>query len=137
MSIRKKLNSIKFNFVALKQETVDAFESVFADLSNVNVNRMNILQAGGADCIVSPANSFGMMDGGVDGPINYTLDNIDTRLVRPTIQKYFYGEQPVGTCVLFSTGNPKYKYLAHTPTMRRPLDVQNTHIAYTILYRGG
>lgn len=76
--------------------------------------------------------------GGGDGPINYGLNYIDSRLVRPYIQKHFYGEQPVGTCVLFETGMYNYKYLAHTPTMRIPRDVSdsnNPYLAFRALLR--
>ena len=124
------LDKIQFIVVGLKKEILDDLQKSFQDLPNFEFRRTNILQVTQADCIVSPANSYGLMDGGVDGPINYGLNYIDARIVRPYIQKYFYGEQPVGTCVIFETGQNNYRYLAHTPTMRIPTDVSNTQNPY-------
>ena len=48
-------------------------------------------------CVVSPANSYGSMDGGYDAAI---IDYFGIQLEK-AVQKYildnFYGEQPVGT----------------------------------------
>lgn len=125
-------DKLQFYIVDLNQSTVDAFKTAFGDLTNVSVERTNILSRA-ADCIVSPANSKGLMDGGVDGPINYALEHIDTRVVRPRIVKEYFGEQPVGTCMLIATGVARYPILAHTPTMRIPTDVSKTENAYTAM----
>lgn len=126
------VDKVQFYIVDLNQSIVDTFTTTFADLSNVSVERTNILSRA-ADCIVSPGNSKGLMDGGVDGPINYALNYIDTRVVRPRIMKEYYGEQPVGTCMFVATGVSRYPILAHTPTMRIPTDVSETENAYTAM----
>lgn len=125
-----ELKDLNFIVVGLKKDILDGLKQSFSDLPNFEFRRTNILQVTQADCIVSPANSFGMMDGGVDGPINYALNYIDKRMVRPYIQKWFHGEQPVGTCVIFPTGQTNYRYLAHTPTMVIPKDVTETRNPY-------
>lgn len=126
------IDKVRFTIVDLNTPRVATFKSVFADLPQFTVEKSNILSIP-ADCIVSPANSKGLMDGGVDGPINYALDHIDTRIVRPRIMKEFFGEQPVGTCMIVPTGVTRYPFLAHTPTMRTPEDVSDTHNAYTAM----
>lgn len=82
------------------------------------------------DCMVSAANSFGLMDGGVDLAITrffgYELmDRVQQRIIRD-----YLGEQPVGTSMLVETGHPAHPWLAHTPTMRVPLDIRGTDNVY-------
>ena len=124
------MENVTFNICCLSQSTVDDFTKVFADKPNFNVMRRNILQITKSDCIVSPGNSYGMMDGGVDRPINYALDYISERKIKPIIKQHFGGEQPVGTCVLVGTGNHNYPWLAHCPTMRCPRNIQGRDNAY-------
>lgn len=71
------------------------------------------------DCIVSPANSFGIMDGGYDLHLRDYFPSLQQN-VRVTVQSQFDGEQPVGTSVIVNTGDRKHPYCAHTPTMRYP-----------------
>ena len=73
--------------------------------------------------IVSPANSFGLMDGGFDAAIrNWYLLEFDTDIipiVQGEIAYKYYGEQPVGTSLpVFIPGTGSY--ILHTPTMWRP-----------------
>jgi len=83
-----------------------------------------------ADCIVSPANSFGYMDGGLDRAILYELgDHIQT-LVQNSIEEKFHGELPVGSSLIIETNSSKWPHLACAPTMRVPSDVSGTLNAY-------
>jgi len=87
------------------------------------------------DCVVSAANAFGLMDGGVDQCITdyFGVDmmhNVQNRI----IQEYA-GEQPVGTSLIVKglTNHKdihKMKYVAHTPTMRIPRDVMGSDNPY-------
>ncbi len=86
------------------------------------------------DCIVSPANSFGLMDGGVDMAITRffgfeLMDAVQSRIVRE-----YFGEQPVGTCMVVETGHAEHPYLAHTPTMRVPMDIRGTDNVYLAMF---
>ena len=125
------LRNIQFYFVDRNKDVVDTYGSVFRDLKNVTVHRGNILGQK-ADCIVSPGNSYGCMDGGVDKAINYTLNYI-SKDIKEIINNYYMGEQPIGTCLLIKVLEENYngyKYLAHTPTMRVPEDVSQNDNAY-------
>ncbi len=83
-----------------------------------------------AECLASPANSFGLMDGGMDAAItNYFGDQLQERVQRRIIDEY-YGEQPVGTSFIIKTHNDKIPYLAHSPTMRVPTDIRGTDNVY-------
>ncbi|MEJ1715111.1 phage tail protein, partial [Escherichia coli] len=75
----------------------EAFEQYFSDLPNAIVRHRPLQQLEGYDCIVSPANSFGMMDGGID---KYIVEKFGSQLmidVQNVIIKEYVGEQPVGT----------------------------------------
>ena len=123
------LYDIKIIFVDKNRDTADTVKEPFKDLLNVEVIRCDIAQIPYADCMVSPGNSYGLMDGGVDKTINLMLDDIQVR-VKDVINSVYYGEQPVGTCFFLETDNQKYQYLAHVPTMMKPKDISKTLNAY-------
>ena len=82
------------------------------------------------DCLVSPTNSFGLMDGGIDLAIrNYFGMKIQYN-TQKLIQKEFYGEQPIGTSIIVLTENEYHPFLAHTPTMRVPTNISQTENVY-------
>lgn len=86
------------------------------------------------DCLVSPANSFGLMDGGIDLAIrNYFGMRVQYN-VQKIIHKRYYGEQPVGTSFIALTENEEHPFLAHTPTMRIPLDISSTDNVYNAMF---
>lgn len=82
------------------------------------------------DCLVSPANSFGLMDGGIDlAIINFFGLQLEYR-VQAEIWRRYRGEQPVGTCLMVPTEEPRCPWLAHCPTMRVPRNVSETNNSY-------
>ena len=83
-----------------------------------------------ADAIVSPANSFGYMDGGFDAQITeYFGTSIQSR-VRKAIEDKHYGELNIGSCIEIPIQDKVYGSLYVTPTMRVPMDVHLTNNAY-------
>jgi len=83
-----------------------------------------------ADALVSPANSFGFMDGGIDLAYRrfFGLD-LQSR-VQAKIQNEFYGELPVGQATVVSTGHDAIPYLVAAPTMRVPDRIEDTVNVY-------
>lgn len=69
-------------------ELIEAWEADFVGLSNVTVRGGNILLVK-ADAIVSPANSFGFMDGGIDWSISEMLD----WKIQPIVQQAIRSKQ--------------------------------------------
>ena len=71
------LSTIKIHIVSLDENIVSIFNSIFTQTDskykNISVEYRNIAQCESFDCIVSPANSFGQMDGGIDGVLSYML----------------------------------------------------------------
>ena len=86
------------------------------------------------DCMVSAANSFGLMDGGVDAAITEFFGvSLMARVQRRILDEYL-GEQPVGTSLIVKTGHPKHPFIAHTPTMRVPMDISGTDKVYLAMW---
>ena len=86
------------------------------------------------DGIVSPGNSFGLMDGGYDKAIINYFGTWLMKDVQKTILKYFYGEQGVGTCLIITTPITNTVddkiLLLHTPTMRTPEKIYDIRVIY-------
>lgn len=71
------------------------------------------------DAVVSPANAYGLMDGGYDATITeYFGRDLQLSIQNKIIEEYF-GEQPVGTSISIKIPNSDV-LLIHTPTMRTP-----------------
>lgn len=112
----------------------DEWHKYFDDMPEIKIiNNCVDLENMNYDCVVSPANSFGIMDGGFDGVlINYFGYGLMKR-VQDKIKAEYAGEQPVGTCLIVETGNKKHPYLAHTPTMRIPRTIKEYDTIYNTM----
>lgn len=83
-----------------------------------------------ADAIISPANSFGFMDGGIDAVYTYQFgDGLQQRL-QAVIERNFAGELPVGTALVVPTMHKDIPWCISAPTMRVPRNVADTVNAY-------
>ncbi len=107
-----------------------AWETAFKDLPDVEVYHGYFESITSFDCMVSPANSFGLMDGGVDAAITRFFGVGLMQAVQKRIIEDYLGEQPVGTSMIVATGMDKHPFLAHTPTMRVPLTISHTDHVY-------
>jgi O-acetyl-ADP-ribose deacetylase (regulator of RNase III) len=72
------------------------------------------------DAVVSPANSFGYMDGGIDQHIDRFYDGEAQRAVLVLFAERYYGELPVGAAAVLSMATRRFPYLVVSPTMRVP-----------------
>jgi O-acetyl-ADP-ribose deacetylase (regulator of RNase III) len=108
---------------------VKAWEQAFADVPEVQVSRGDIFEHK-ADAIVSPANSFGFMDGGIDLLYSrYFGWSLQTNL-QALLAEQHYGELPVGQAVVVATGHDTKPILVSAPTMRVPADISTTVNVY-------
>jgi O-acetyl-ADP-ribose deacetylase (regulator of RNase III) len=109
-------------------------ESSLMDFPNVQVVNDRFESLEEFDCMVSAANSVGLMDGGVDLAIIsfFGIELMDR--VQAMVIDQFLGEQPIGTSVLVETGHPKHPYVAHTPTMRVPMPIVTTDNVYSAMW---
>jgi O-acetyl-ADP-ribose deacetylase (regulator of RNase III) len=83
-----------------------------------------------ADAIVSPANSFGIMDGGLDLAIRDRLGFAVEQQVQEVIVERHHGELPVGSAEIVATEDARWRYLIVAPTMRVPEPISFTLNAY-------
>jgi O-acetyl-ADP-ribose deacetylase (regulator of RNase III) len=78
------------------------------------------------DALVSPANSFGFMDGGLDMAISEFFGwHVQERLQK-LIQTKHHGELLVGMAEIVETDHPKIPYVISAPTMRVPMILKDT-----------
>jgi O-acetyl-ADP-ribose deacetylase (regulator of RNase III) len=89
-------------------DSVDAYEGRFED------------RIGDFDALVSPGNSYGQMNGGIDGAISTTFPRVQ-KAVWNIIAERHHGYQPVGTAEVVETSDERCPYLVHAPTMRIPM----------------
>jgi O-acetyl-ADP-ribose deacetylase (regulator of RNase III) len=73
------------------------------------------------DAIVSPANSFGIMDGGLDWDIRERFGHQIEERVQDAIQRFGPRELLVGEAMSLHTHDEKIPWLIVAPTMRVPM----------------
>jgi O-acetyl-ADP-ribose deacetylase (regulator of RNase III) len=108
---------------------VDAWRRAFTDCPDVTVSQGDIF-AEPSDAIVSPANSFGFMDGGIDLVYSQRFGWDLSERLRVRLRDEHDGELPVGQAVIVETGDVQFPWLVSAPTMRVPMDVSNTVNAF-------
>jgi O-acetyl-ADP-ribose deacetylase (regulator of RNase III) len=129
-----ELPIIKLILVDSNYDLCQALIEKFAYLPNVKVANSYFEELSSYDCLVSPANSFGMMDGGIDAAITKFFGISLMEKVQQKILDDYLGEQSVGTSFIIETGHPNYPFLAHTPTMRVPMSIVGTDIPYVAMW---
>ena len=118
-----KSSTINLILVDPMTDLCKAWENEFEGIESVRIVNDRFENLPEFDCMVSAANSFGLMDGGVDLAISHFLGFELMDRVQQHIIENYRGEQPVGTSFIIETGNKKHPYLAHTPTMRVPMKI--------------
>ena len=125
-----KLKIMIIQLVDRNQDMVDAWNSEFFECDDVTIHCDDFF-ALETDCIVSPANSFGFMDGGLDGVITqrlgpYTQINLQNKIAIRPIKELLVGE-----AMLVATENDKIPWCISAPTMRVPATLlKNTPNVY-------
>ncbi|MDX1996027.1 MAG: macro domain-containing protein [bacterium] len=125
---------MKLILVDVHPAFLEAAKHYFAELPNVELVHGPFELLSDYDCMVSPANSFGLMDGGIDAAIIRYFGEDLMRRVQARIISEYLGEQPVGTCMLVETLHPRHPFLAHTPTMRVPMTIARTDNVYKAMW---
>ncbi len=113
----------KIFLYGLDVELVHAWKQVFAQecafRELVEIRHGDIL-TGKADALVSPANSFGFMDGGIDLYYSQRLGwHVQERL-QEQIKSLSMQELLVGQALAVPTDREQYPWLISAPTMRVP-----------------
>ncbi|MGW7465121.1 macro domain-containing protein [Streptomyces xantholiticus] len=100
----------------VNERVVEAWRAAFADTPGIEIRRGSILDED-VDAWVTPTNSRGRMDGGVDAVIKRHLGAGIQLRVQRAIRDRFAGTLPVGSAVCVPSGATVPRYLISTPTM--------------------
>ncbi len=128
------MDELRLILVDPKPALCAAFQKYFCDLPNVEVVAAYFEDLDEFDCMVSAAKSFGLMDGGVDASITRFFGDALMEQVQRRILDEYLGEQPVGTSLIVETGHPQHPFIAHTPTMRVPMEIAHTDNVYRAMW---
>ncbi|AXE24569.1 Appr-1-p processing protein [Streptomyces globosus] len=102
----------------LNAQVVQAWRAAFADTPEIEIRRGSILDED-VDAWVTPTNSRGRMDGGVDAVIKRHLGAGIQLRVQRAIRDGFAGSLPVGSAVCVPSGAQTPRFLISTPTMEQ------------------
>ena len=107
-----------------------ALRRAFQPFAEVTVSHGDLLAAA-HNAVVSPANSGGFMDGGIDAAFRHFFGAEVERRVRAAIDMRPEGHLPVGASLIVETGNARLPYLIVAPTMvsPEPVDSMNCYRA--------
>lgn len=108
---------------------IRAWQEAFEDIETVSVHEADYFSIP-ADAMVSPANSFGIMDGGLDLAIRDRLGVHVEKAAQRAILDRHHGELPVGAAEIVDTGHIDWPLLIVAPTMRVPENVSHTLNSY-------
>jgi O-acetyl-ADP-ribose deacetylase (regulator of RNase III) len=106
-----------------------ALACAFAEVAPVEVVQGNLLDLD-CDAVVSPANSFGDMSGGIDKAIDDFHQGEAQRRVTAAVAEQFYGELPVGAALVVELPGRRFPFVVAAPTMRVPQSVAESINAY-------
>ena len=113
----------------INPENVLAWTQIFGNYKGVSFGSGSIIKAD-VDALVSPANSFGYMDGGIDLAYRTFFGLIIQTKLQRIINEKFGGLLPVGKAVAISTGHKRITRLIATPTMVTPGWIRGTQNVY-------
>jgi len=117
--------AVNIVLAAVESDLADAWQRICGDLDGVRVHRGSILDVP-CDAVVSPANSFGFMDGGID--LRYSSHfgwHVQDRL-QAAIRDRHHGELLIGAAEIVETGDARIPFLIAAPTMRVPMILQDS-----------
>lgn len=121
MTIEHEKPLLKVVLVDINTKVVQEWRAAFADTPEVEIHKGSIL-AQRVDAWVSPTNSRGRMDGGVDAVIKRHLGAGIQLRVQRAIRDQFGGSLPVGSAVCVPSGATNPKFLISTPTMEQSVE---------------
>ncbi|MFE7796933.1 macro domain-containing protein [Nocardia sp. NPDC057440] len=122
MTVNRVQGPLRVVLIDINPHVVEAWRAAFADNPGIEIRRGSILDEY-VDAWVTPTNSRGRMDGGLDAVIKRHLGAGIQLRVQRAIRDQFAGTLPVGSAVCVPSGATNPKFLISTPTMEA--SVQN------------
>ncbi|MGC5334028.1 macro domain-containing protein [Micromonospora sp. DT62] len=126
MTLDREKPLLRVVLTDVNAKVVQAWRAAFADTPEVEIHKGSILTRQ-ADAWVSPTNSRGRMDGGVDAVVKRHLGAGIQLRVQRAIRDQFGAAMPVGSAVCVPSGATNPRFLISTPTMEQSAqDVSET-----------
>lgn len=116
---------LKIILAAIEHDLADAWEQHCGDLPGVSIHRGSILDLA-VDAVVSPANSFGFMDGGINLRYSERFGWELQQRLQELIRMRHHGELLVGAAEIVETKSNHIPYVIAAPTMRVPMILTET-----------
>ena len=115
---------MRLHLVDYNGHLVNAWAEAFAQFPEVTVQQGDLL-AVAEHCVVSPANSYGFMDGGIDAAYRAFFGAQIERSVQDAVKRRPEGHLPVGASLFVGTGHVRVPFLIVAPTMTVPEEVES------------
>lgn len=112
---------MKIILAAVDYRLIEAWQEFFGEEPNVTIIETDITQLS-CDAVVSPANSFGFMDGGLDYALSERFGWDLEKKLQQRIKELPEGELLVGQAIVMETGDGTVPFLISAPTMRVPMN---------------
>ena len=118
----------------LKKEMCKSWYKYFNGENNVTIvnGELENYNIDDIKCLVSPANSYGLMDCGYDNALTSLFGESLQKVVQDYIINNYCGEQLVGSSFIVTIPGTNKK-LIHTPTMREPSQIFDYNVVYTAM----
>jgi O-acetyl-ADP-ribose deacetylase (regulator of RNase III) len=113
---------MRLHFVDTDGDVVAALQEAFDGAPGVTFAVADILTVA-QNALVSPANSYGFMDGGIDAAYSSFFGERIQTMVQEAINQREGACLPVGASLAVRIGHPTIRYLIVAPTMQRPEEV--------------
>lgn len=109
-------DSVKVVLVDINKKMVEAWREVFEDHPEVEIVQGSMLDQK-TTAWVSPTNTYGTMDGGLDGVIKTHIGSVIEKRLKDELTRLYQGKLPLGVATCVETGRDQPRYLISTPTM--------------------
>lgn len=120
---------MKLILCSVTESLSKSWKRFFNGVGDIEIHEGSIFDLS-VDAVVSPGNSFGFMDGGIDAAYLQFFGQELERRVRDKISRDHAGELLVGQADLIKTGHSQIPHLIIAPTMRVPMMLVNSVNAY-------
>lgn len=117
---------MRLHLVDCNGALVNAWAEAFRDFPEVTIQQGDLV-AVAEHCVVSPANGYGFMDGGIDAAYLQFFGPQIERTVQDAIARRPEGRLPVGASLVVRTGHARVPFLIVAPTMVIPEQVEMRH----------
>lgn len=134
-NVALNLKNIKIYLLDINENMINEWSKLFNNYPNIEIvhnDLYSFLASTKVDCLVSPANSYGLMDGGYDYAITTWYGSDLMNKVQEYIINELYGEQTIGTAICIQTDSSP-QYLIHSPAMRTPEIIYDYRVIYNCM----